>query len=125
MIGEATEGALVTLAYKGWVPEPDRQRIVLELPFDSDRMRMSVIVRDGAGHRLYAKGAPEAILNVSATMRRAGADVPIGAEDKAALLKIYEQMAAEGLRVIALATRDLTVFPMRRKRNWSFSASLG
>ena len=111
MIGEATEGALVTLAYKGWVPEPDRQRIVLELPFDSDRMRMSVIVREGSGHRLYAKGAPEAILNVSATMRRAGADVPIGAEDKAALLKIYEQMAAEGLRVIALATRDLTAIP--------------
>ncbi|MGB3315065.1 MAG: HAD-IC family P-type ATPase [Albidovulum sp.] len=125
MIGEATEGALVTLAYKGWVPEPDRHRVVLELPFDSDRRRMSVILRDGSGHRLYAKGAPEAILSVSAMIRRGGHDQPMGSEDKAALHDLYEQMAAEGLRVIALATRDLADIPDTPEENLVFLGFVG
>ena len=49
MVGEPTEGALVTLAYKGWAPVPDAGEILRELPFDSDRKRMSVMIREGAG----------------------------------------------------------------------------
>jgi Mg2+-importing ATPase len=78
-----------------------------EVPFDFERRIMSVVVREGEGHdRLIAKGAPEAIFERCTSFRldheRLSMDHPHIEE-----LKIqYERLAADGFRVLAIATKD-------------------
>ncbi|QPH52938.1 cation-translocating P-type ATPase [Pontivivens ytuae] len=105
MIGAPTEGALVTLAYKGWAPLPDPDAQVAETPFSSERKRMSVLSRSADGHVLHVKGAPEVVLEHCIDLR-SGADAqPLTEATRAEVLDAYQAMAAEGLRVIALAAR--------------------
>jgi Ca2+-transporting ATPase len=105
MIGEPTEGALVTLAYKGWADLPDADAVVSETPFESERKRMSVLAREGATRRLYVKGAPEQVLEVSTHIRRNGETYPLDPAAADAICADYKAMADAGLRVIALADR--------------------
>ncbi len=108
MIGEPTGGALVTLAYMGWadLPGPDTA-IVEERPFDGERKRMSVIVRQGPVHTLLAKGAPETILAVSSRLRQGDIERPLDPPARTRIGQAYAAMAAKGLSVIALADRRL------------------
>ncbi|MGG7645068.1 cation-translocating P-type ATPase [Rhodovulum sp. YNF3179] len=106
MLGEPTEGALMTLAYKGWTPLPRAGAIVAEIPFSSDRKRMSVVMRDGeGGHALLVKGAPEQVLAVSRRYRGAGGTAPLDPEARVRIEHAYAEMAEQGLRVIAFARR--------------------
>ncbi|MEJ2023404.1 MAG: HAD-IC family P-type ATPase, partial [Maritimibacter sp.] len=103
MIGSPTEGALLVLAHKGWCPEPDGARVVAELPFSSERKRMSVLVAGQGDWVLHVKGAPERILERCTTYRAAGQDHPLDDAARARFAAEYEAIAAEGARVIALA----------------------
>ena len=105
MVGEPTEGALVTLAYKGWVALPDRNHRIAEIPFNSERKRMSILARDNEACHLFAKGAPEQMLAVSSLIRTADGTVKLTNEKRAAVIAAYDQMTADGLRVIAVADR--------------------
>lgn len=64
--GDPTEGALVASALKGKIIREDmleQYEVLTELPFDSERKMMSVIVRDAFGERwVITKGAPEILL---------------------------------------------------------------
>ena len=81
---------------------------VLELPFDSGRKRMTTLHRKGNGAVAYTKGAPESVLPRCAAP--AGAD---GRESfsREAILAAAERMAAEGLRVLAVAQREWPALP--------------
>jgi Ca2+-transporting ATPase len=81
---------------------------VLELPFDSGRKRMTTLHRAGTGAVAYTKGAPESVLPRCATMSGAGGDEPL---PRAAILAAAERMAAEGLRVLAVARREWRELP--------------
>ncbi|MBT8409215.1 MAG: HAD-IC family P-type ATPase [Alphaproteobacteria bacterium] len=108
MTGEPTEGALVTLAYKGWQPFPKENAILSEHPFTSERKRMSVLYQSDDGLLVLMKGAPETVLEVSARLRDGGADRPISDADRDKIRAAYETLAESGLRVIALAERPAT-----------------
>ncbi len=106
MVGDPTEGALVTLAYKGWAPLPDAASRVSERPFDADRKRMSVVMRDAGTLTLMAKGAPESILDVCSSVIAKGADpAPLTPEARTNIEQAAEALAAKGRRVLALAAR--------------------
>jgi len=107
MVGTPTEGALVTLAYKGWCPLPESDPTVAELPFTSERKRMSVLAAHGEGWVLHVKGAPERILERSTQFLDGGDTRPLSEDDRARFTEAYEAVAAEGSRVIAIARRDL------------------
>ncbi|APR34797.1 cation-translocating P-type ATPase [Paraburkholderia sp. SOS3] len=89
----------------------------MEFAFDPERKRMTTIHRTAEnGFVAYTKGAPEAIVerctsiasddgNVAAS---AGADAPF---DRAAWLAVAAAMAANGLRVLALARRAWPSLP--------------
>ncbi|MDJ0631318.1 MAG: cation-transporting P-type ATPase [Rhodobacter sp.] len=107
MVGDPTEGALVTLAYKGWVAAPDPADTLQELPFSSARKRMSVLARTGDHCSVFTKGAPEVVLAASASVVSADGVAPMTEADRDAVRDAYRDMAGRGLRVIALAVRPV------------------
>ncbi len=105
MIGSPTEGALVTLAYKGWTPLPLEANRLAEKPFSSERKRMSVLARQGDALMLAVKGAPEVILSLSTQIQTADGPKPLTEADRSLVDRALTDMAAKGQRVIALASR--------------------
>jgi Ca2+-transporting ATPase len=75
---------------------------VMELPFDSERKRMTTVHRDGGACLALTKGAPEALVPRCSRIAVAGGEAAI---DRPAALAQAERMAAEGLRVLAVASR--------------------
>ncbi len=111
IVGDPTEGALVVLAAKAGVDAPTRRAEwprVGEVPFDSAHKLMATVHEHDDGRlRLYAKGAPDALLDRAvAALGPDGEVLPID-EVRDALLAQNAAMAADGLRVLALARRDL------------------
>lgn len=113
MVGEPTEGALVTLAEKGWVDPPSNGEILVEVPFSSERKRMSVLATDAAGTFVHTKGAPEQVLSISTDLLQDGQTRPLSGADRKQIHDAYEEMAARGLRVIALAARETAETALR------------
>ena len=75
-----------------------------EVPFDFVRKRVSVVLRDAAGTRLVTKGA---VRHVVAACTRLDDGTPLDDAARAALEHLHEQWSANGVRVIAVATREL------------------
>jgi len=78
-----------------------------EVPFDADRKRMSTIHAAPEGSLLYCKGALEFVLPLCAAVETATGAVPMTAEWRERFLKAQEEMAEQGLRILALAWRRL------------------
>ena len=76
-----------------------------EIPFDTERKRMSVICGTSQQRMLYCKGAPETVLPLCSTMLLQGEPVALDEANRTNLLSTHEQMTERGLRVIALAYR--------------------
>ena len=108
MFGDPTEGALLTVARKAGIDiTEERGKIVAELPFDSKRKRMSVVVRQGdAEWSIFTKGAPEGILEQCASELRAGRVEPLTDERRQQILATNQALAARALRVLGLAFRE-------------------
>lgn len=85
-------------------PEPTGLRKLAEIPFDFVRKRVSVVVADGDGARLIAKGAVHSVLDACATV---GGGRPLDDDVRAALVARHDGWSARGLRVLAVATRPL------------------
>ncbi|MFM7243689.1 MAG: cation-translocating P-type ATPase [Planctomycetaceae bacterium] len=109
VVGDPTEGALVVAAIKaGVAADGAAPPTLFELPFDSDRKRMSVVVRGSDGDRLLdTKGAPEAVLPRCAAEQRGGRVVPLTAERRREILAAADGLADRALRVLAFAWRSL------------------
>jgi Ca2+-transporting ATPase len=109
--GDPTEVALARSAadagYERSALDPTAPRVV-ELPFDSERKRMTTLHRQASGFIAYTKGAPESVLPRCTAMLTAGgsANLPY-----AHLLALAEEMAADGLRVLAIAMRRWPELP--------------
>ncbi len=106
--GDPTETALVLAAHAGGIDKRAldlAQPRVQEQPFDSERKRMTTFHRrpDGAGLVAYTKGAPETVLPCCVAQWS-----PEGPQalDAQAVLQSAQTLAAQGLRVMALARRD-------------------
>ena len=113
IVGDPTEAALVVLAAKGGLDVDGTRRLyprVAEVPFDSDYKFMATFHRmedDGRSVvRCLVKGAPDVLLARSALARGAdGRALPIElGRDR--VLEANDRLAREGLRVLAVASRD-------------------
>ncbi|MDI1259262.1 cation-translocating P-type ATPase [Aquabacterium sp.] len=109
--GDPTETALVLAALSAQIDKTALEVAmprVQEQPFDSERKRMTTFHRGQAGYVAYTKGAPESVLPCCGTQW-----TPQGpaALDGAALLANATELAAQGLRVLALARRDHARLP--------------
>jgi Mg2+-importing ATPase len=78
-----------------------------ELPFDFERRRLSVVVSDPGGPMLIAKGAPEGVLEACTAYAPAGVECPLDAATRADAVRVVAGLAAQGHRMLAVATRRL------------------
>jgi len=104
-LGDPTEVAIWRAAVDagfGAASQGESGQRVLELPFDSKRMRMTVLYRTASGFTAYMKGAPEAVV---ARCDACLGDVP-ARFDRAAQLAAAASMAADGERVLAVSMRS-------------------
>ncbi len=106
--GDPTEGALLAAARKGGLDEATLNAIfprLDELPFDSSRQYMATLHAIEGARILYAKGAVERLLPACASRLDAqGNEIAL---DRAAIEAEAVRMAAEGLRVLAVARSEL------------------
>jgi len=89
-----------------WVAEHE---LVDEIPFDFERRRMSVVVRDSEGrHLLVSKGAVAEMLQIcERVVSSEGAAMPLDAERMAAAREVAYALNGQGFRVIAVGVREL------------------
>lgn len=108
-VGDPTEGALLVLAMKAGIDvRSDNDRVLFEIPFDSDRKMMSVVTRCDRGFVvMHCKGAPEVILSRCETERSGEQEIRLTEIRRAAIVKAGSELAGKAYRVLALAYRTL------------------
>ncbi|MDD1610806.1 MAG: cation-transporting P-type ATPase [Methylococcaceae bacterium] len=105
-LGDPMEIALVRMA-KTCLGETLSYPKINEVPFDTDRKRLSTIHQTPKGVVLYCKGALEMLLPLCDRVK-IGADITtLNAEAKQGFIQAQETMASKGLRVLAFAWREL------------------
>ena len=108
-IGDPTEIALLLAAQSAGHDRLALETVsprIAELPFDSDRKRMTTFHRTNDAVIAYTKGAPEKLLECCQGMQAGGDVEPFaGALTPAHIASAAEEMAASGLRVMAVAYR--------------------
>jgi Mg2+-importing ATPase len=82
---------------KAHTPDLRNVKKLAEVPYDFTRKRLSIVVRDPSGVHLITKGAVDHVLDVCT----------LDAETRADLEEQFRSWGAEGIRVLAVATRSL------------------
>lgn len=110
-IGDPTETALIKFAAVEGADIADlRQKNPrhFEIPFDSGRKMMSVVVgRGSGGFRMYTKGAAEGLMGICSKYLENGEIMPLTDEKMQELLNLQTEMSERALRVLAAAYRDV------------------
>ena len=107
VLGDPTEGCLLTLAEKGGIQVLELQKKfprTNELIFDSERKRMST-VNDS---KLFTKGAPDAILEVCTHIQMGKEVKPLTEALKKSIAEQNEIYAKQAFRVLGFAYKDLS-----------------
>ena len=110
-IGDPTEGALLAAGRKAGVIREELERTMPkhhEIPFDSDRKRSTVIRTMPDGKlRALVNGAPGILLDRCTRISTPDGIRQITAADRGQVLARTDTMAAQALRVLGSAFRDL------------------
>jgi potassium/sodium efflux P-type ATPase len=110
IIGDPTEGALLTLAQKAdFDYEQERRSCPTQkrFPFESVRKRMSCInkIPDGS-LRVFVKGAPREILELSTKIVLGKSVVDMTPSKKSEIIAQTDDFAKDGLRILGFACRE-------------------
>ncbi len=134
-VGDPTEGALVIAAARSgfWKATLDEALLrVAELPFDSQRKRMTTVHRvdkksDGQGNKgagedalaacllanlsvpfvAFTKGSADGLVEISTHIWMDGQGVPMDAEWRERIAAANEELAGQGMRVLGVAFRPV------------------
>lgn len=110
--GDPTEGALLVLAQKAgfdYQKYREQHKIAGEIPFDSERKMMSVLVENpGKGVVMLSKGALDVLLDKSSYYLTAAGPVALDRKMKEQIRARAESLSATGLRVLAGAYREIS-----------------
>ncbi len=108
IIGDPTEGALIVLAAKAGVDRDALVRLfprVYEIPFSSERKRMTTVHQFPDGLFAFSKGAPEMILAECSQVRKQGKDVQLDDEMRNEITNVAHTMGNNALRVLAFSMK--------------------
>ncbi len=118
ILGDPTEGALLAVAGKAGLFKHDREHLlprVAELPFSSERKRMSVFIAnesqsltaDASSIVMYVKGSPELTLERCTHIQIGDRIEPLTDEQRTRILEKNNQLAGNGLRVLGFASKGV------------------
>jgi Ca2+-transporting ATPase len=126
IVGDPTEGSMVVAAAKAGISRSGLEKTfprVQEIPFDSDRKRMTTIHQlKTADHGFcfncpptvaFVKGAPDIILDLCNQILIDGNTGPITEEMKKKVLEINRDMGRQALRVLGVAYRPMDGIPQQ------------
>ncbi|MEK6727851.1 MAG: calcium-transporting P-type ATPase, PMR1-type [Candidatus Omnitrophota bacterium] len=105
VVGDPTEGALLTAAAKIGLDKKTQEKdysFVEEIPFDSERKKMTIVREHDGKLFAFVKGAPDVLLNDC---------VGLTDTEKQNILKANSDLADQAMRVLAVAYRVLDEAP--------------
>ncbi len=115
IIGDPTEGALLVLATKGECDYSEWQHRMprtSEVPFSSERKRMSVLVEgEHGGNVLFCKGSPELTLECCTHIQIGDQIHGLADFQRQQVLDQNNDLASRGLRVLGFAYRTFSYLP--------------
>jgi P-type Ca2+ transporter type 2C len=125
LVGDPTEGAILTLVKKAgfsFRTFADNYKYLEKLPFDSERKRMSVVVKDLREHQILTltKGAPNTVLDKCTGILINGKKIDLTKAKREELTKQANKMAKNALRVIAFAYKEM---PKKQKDQYTEAAT--
>ena len=110
-VGDPTEVSLIVAARK---VKADRKYAnyerVGEIPFTSERKRMSIVAQDNADAgrlTVFSKGAPDVLLGYCSRIAVGGAVRPLTEGDRQQILATVEQLSSDAYRTLGQAYRPL------------------
>ncbi len=109
LMGDPTETALISAYFRNMkdikIFLAGAQRIY-DLPFDSSRKMMSVVVKENGKEMCYVKGAPERLIGKCKYILLNNSVVPFDYTLKNKVSKVIEEMSLKALRCIGAAYKD-------------------
>ncbi len=107
--GDPTETALISMFFTdvnyldGFVNNADR---IFDIPFDSTRKMMSVIMKEGDQETCYVKGAPERVIERCNLILENNKVKPFTYQKKKQVIEFVMAMSSRALRCIAAAYKE-------------------
>jgi|CXWL01.1.fsa_nt_gi Ca2+-transporting ATPase len=115
VVGDPTEGALLVAAAKAGLTKHHLEQgnpWLGEVPFDSERKKMTVVRRTPSGPVAFVKGAPDVLLqDCGARLTREGEIEPLTDAIRQEITATNQRFASQALRVLAVAMRPLDQIP--------------
>jgi Ca2+-transporting ATPase len=110
IVGDPTEGALLVAAAKAGISKDNlvsEYKFISEIPFDSERKRMSMLYSMQQKNILFVKGASDVITELSTSMIVNGQKISMTENDKKNIHQVNNELASQALRVLAVAYREI------------------
>ncbi len=110
IVGDPTEGAILTAAAKiGLLKEAEEEKnpFLDELPFDSERKKMTIVRKSKNRIMAYVKGAPDVLLNDCKFVYDGISEKPLTDQDRENILRANSELTGRAMRVLAVAYRDV------------------
>ena len=118
-VGDPTDAALVTVAGKAGLAREKLLRhepLAWEIPFSSGRMLSISAHRRNDAIRVYAKGSPHTVLELSDQWITDDGVIGLSDEQRHSLERANESLSEAGLRVLAIAFSDGSPEPAMPRR---------
>jgi Ca2+-transporting ATPase len=130
--GDPTEGALIVAAAKANISKQDldkQEPRIAEIPFSSERKRMTTIHIAGNKKIAYMKGAPEIVMEKCTQILLDGKVQKLTQEQRTELQKVIDAMALQALRNLGFAYKELpqntTTFDEKLEEEFVFVGMTG
>lgn len=122
VLGDPTEAALLVSAIKAGMrlqrsARNDDSERVMEIPFSSERKMMSVVIKKGDKFVLFAKGAPEVVLEHSYRVVHQEKELPLVNKDKKDILEINHKLSTQALRNLGFAYKEMSKAEFEKLKN--------
>ncbi len=116
VIGDPTEGALITLAGKGNINRTDinsEYPRIEEIPFDSDRKMMTTFHKNYIPNKVisFTKGAPDVIIERCSHISIDNKVISFDDNLKKQVLDVNSSFSRDALRVLAFAYKEYNALP--------------
>lgn len=114
IFGDPTEAALLTAAAKAGIYKENIEKdfqFINEIPFDSERKKMTILRSNKEKTIAFVKGAPDIFVSSCIQIEENGQVRALTNEDRAKILEVNEGLASSALRVLAVGYRTFDKMP--------------